>query len=156
MTAPATPTTTKPREKEMSAETKAVAGGCYCGKVRYRASRVSTEVTECHCSQCRKQAGHRYATTEANAGDVEIDGADNITWFRSSSGAERGFCSICGSTLFWQSLNDDEMAILAASIDESTGLRITSHIFVDSKGDYYDINDGLPQFTGYDTPYSTS
>jgi hypothetical protein len=46
------------------------------------------------------------------------------------------------------------MAILAASIDEPTGLRVTCHIFVDSKGDYYDINDGLPQFTGYDTPYS--
>jgi hypothetical protein len=140
----------------MSAETKAVAGGCYCGKVRYRANRVSAEVTECHCSQCRKQSGHRYATTGTKAGDVEIDGAENITWFRSSPGAERGFCSTCGSTLFWRSLDDDEMAILAASIDEPTGLRVTNHIFVDSKGDYYDINDGLPQFTGYDTPYSPS
>lgn len=140
----------------MSAETKAVAGGCYCGKVCYRASRVSPEITECHCSQCRKQSGHRYATTGAKAGDVEIDGADNVTWFRSSPGAERGFCSTCGSHLFWRSLNDDEMAILAASIDEPTGLRVTSHIFVDSKGDYYDITDGLPQFTGYDTPYSPS
>jgi hypothetical protein len=138
----------------MSAETKAVAGGCYCGKVRYGASRVSAEVTECHCSQCRKQAGHRYAIVGTKAGDVEIDGADNITWFRSSANAERGFCAACGSHLFWRSLSDDEMAILAASIDEPTGLRVTSHIFVESKGDYYDINDGLPQFTGYDTPYT--
>jgi hypothetical protein len=29
-------------------------GGCYCGRVRYRARGVSRQVTECHCSQCRK------------------------------------------------------------------------------------------------------
>jgi hypothetical protein len=144
----------KSQEEEMSIETKAVVGGCYCDKVRYRASRVSAEVTECHCSQCRKQAGHRYATTGTRAGDVEIDGADKITWFRASDSAERGFCGTCGSHLFWRSLGDDEMAILAASIDEPSELRVASHIFVESKGDYYDIDDGLPQYVGYDTPYS--
>lgn len=139
----------------MSNEIKAVSGGCYCGKVHYRAE-VTPEVCECHCSQCRKQAGHRYATVDTRAGNVQIDGEDGITWFRSSSGAERGFCAVCGSTLFWRSLKDDDMAILAASIDEPTGLRITSHIFVENKGDYYDISDGLPQFVGYDTPASGS
>jgi hypothetical protein len=54
-------------------------GGCYCGRVRYRASGVSRQVTECHCSQCRKQAGHRYAGTGAKTSDIEIDGAANIT-----------------------------------------------------------------------------
>ncbi len=138
----------------MRDDIKDVSGECYCGKVRYHASRVSPEVTECHCSQCRKQSGHRYATIGTKAGDVEIDGADNVTWFRSSENAERGFCSTCGSHLFWKSLSDDEMAILAASIDEPTGLHVASHIFVNDKGDYYDITDGLPQFTGYDKPYA--
>ena len=138
----------------MSDEIKDVSGGCYCGKVRYRASRVSSKLTECHCSQCRKQSGHRYATTGTKSGDVEIEDAENITWFRASSAAERGFCSACGSHLFWRSSTDDEMAILAASIDEPTGLRLVGHIFVEDKGDYYTITDGLPQFTGYDTPYN--
>ena len=138
----------------MSDETKDVSGGCYCGKVRYRAKLVSSEITECHCSQCRKQSGHRYATTGTKSGDVEIEGAENITWFRASSSAERGFCSACGSHLFWRSSTNDEMAILAASIDEPTGLRLVGHIFVEDKADYYKITDGLPQFTRYDTPYN--
>lgn len=137
----------------MSDETKAVSGGCYCGKIRYRGA-VTPEVCECHCAQCRKQAGHRYATVGARAGKIRIEGEDGITWFRSSKGAERGFCKLCGSTLFWRSLETDEMAILAASIDEPTGLRVTSHIFVESKGDYYKITDDLPRFTGNDTPAS--
>ena len=138
----------------MGDDIKGASGGCYCGRVRYRASRVSSEITECHCSQCRKQSGHRYASTATRSGDVEIEGTANITWFRASPDAERGFCSTCGSHLFWRSLNDDEMAILAATIDEPSGLRMSGHIFVDDKGDYYEITDGLPQFAGYDTPYS--
>jgi hypothetical protein len=132
-----------------------VTGGCYCGRVRYRASGVSRQVTECHCSQCRKQAGHRYASTGAKTSDIGIDGATNITWYRASPEAERGFCSICGSHLFWRRSTRDYTAILAASLDEPSGLRIAKHIFVDDKGDYYDIADGLPQFAGYDRPLSS-
>ncbi len=138
----------------MSDEIKRITGGCYCGRVRYGASRVSSEITECHCSQCRRQSGHRYAAANAKAGDVEIEGADNMTWFRASPQAERGFCSTCGSHLFWRSLTSDEIAILAASVDQPSGLHMASHIFVDDKGDYYEITDGLPQFAGYDTPYA--
>ena len=136
----------------MNSDPKAVTGGCYCSKVRYRAGLIGEEISECHCSQCRKQSGHRYAVIETRSGLVNIEGADALTWFKSSDAAERGFCATCGSHLFWRSLSDDEMAILAASIDTPTGLRVGQHIFVESKGDYYEITDGLPQFSGYDTP----
>lgn len=135
----------------MSEDGRTVNGGCYCGKVRYHVTGLGTEVTECHCSQCRKQSGHRYAVVDARAGNVEIDGEDGITWFRASPSAERGFCSTCGSHLFWRSLGGDDMAILAASIDEPTGVRMTCHIFVKDKGDYYEITDDLPRFDAEDT-----
>jgi hypothetical protein len=31
-------------------------------------------------------------------------------------------------------------------MDKPTGLAISMHIFVADKGDYYEIDDGLPQF----------
>ena len=130
-------------------------GGCYCGRVRYRARGMSRQVTECHCSQCRKQAGHRHASTGAKTSDIEIDGGSNITWYRTSPDAERGFCSTCGSHLFWKQSTRDHTGILAASLDKPSGLRLAKHIFVDDKGDYYDIADGLPQFAGYDRPLSS-
>ena len=134
----------------MSDEIQQASGGCYCGRVRYRARGLSREVVECHCSQCRKQSGHRYASTGTKWSDIEIQGADTITWFRASPDAERGFCSTCGSHLFWRSSKEDYMAVLAASLDEPSGLRVTKHIFIESRGDYYEITDGLPQFEGYD------
>lgn len=127
-------------------------GGCYCGRVRFRARGVRRQVTECHCSQCRRQSGHRYASTGARTSDVEIDGAANITWFRASPDAERGFCSTCGSHLFWRMSTEDYTGILAASIDQPTELRMAKHIFVEDKGDYYEIADGLPRYAGYDRP----
>lgn len=139
----------------MSDDLLEVSGGCYCGRVRYHAVGVNPDASECHCSQCRKQSGHRFASTGARTGDIEIDGADTITWFRASPAAERGFCSICGSTLFWKRSDQDYTAILAASIDAPNGLRLAKHIFVADKGAYYDIADGLPQFTDYTAPLAS-
>lgn len=138
----------------MSEDRRTTKGGCYCGNVRYRATEVGTEVTECHCSQCRRQSGHRYAVVDARAANVEVQGEEHITWFQASAAAERGFCSRCGSHLFWRSLGTDDMGILAASIDKPTGVRMARHIFVDDKGDYYEITDGLPQFVSDETPYA--
>lgn len=121
-----------------------VSGGCHCGGVRYRAKGVDPQVTECHCSQCRRQAGHRYATTGGKTSGMEIEGADQVTWYQASPAAERGFCSVCGSTLFWRRNGDDHTSILAGTIDEPNGLRLVKHIFVADKGGYYEIDDGLP------------
>lgn len=123
-----------------------VSGGCHCGGVRYRASGVDPKVTECHCSQCRRQSGHRYATTGAKTSDVDVEGADKSTWYQAAPAAERGFCSICGSTLFWRRNGADHTAILAGSIDEPNGLRLVKHIFVANKARYYEIDDDLPTY----------
>ena len=37
------------------------------------------------------------------------------------------------------------MSIMAGCIDQPCGLEAVGHIYVDSKADYYEINDGLPQ-----------
>jgi hypothetical protein len=136
----------------MTEETLSATGGCYCGKVRYRASRLRPQVTECHCSQCRRQSGHRWAATAADMDDLEIEGADAITWFAATADASRGFCATCGSTLFWKPADETRMGILAASVDEPNGLSLAKHVFVESKGRYYEIDDGLPRFESYDKP----
>lgn len=37
------------------------------------------------------------------------------------------------------------MSFALGAIDGPTGITSEKHIFTASKGDYYDINDGLPQ-----------
>ncbi len=121
-------------------------GQCLCGAVRFRARGELREVVACHCTQCRKQTGHFLATTSIDDDKLDLEGAENLTWYRASDFARRGFCSTCGSFLFWKADTENYTAILAGSLEKPTGLKLTYHIYCADKGDYYEISDGLPQF----------
>lgn len=120
-------------------------GACLCGAVRFRTSGRLRGVVYCHCSQCRKQTGHYYAATDVDDACLAIEGAENVTWYAASDFAKRGFCRTCGSALFWKRNGADVTSILAGGFEQPSGLRAEAHIFVANKGDYYDIDDGLPQ-----------
>jgi hypothetical protein len=73
-------------------------------------------------------------------------GEDKLTWFQSSAKARRGFCSLCGSSLFWDPLFRDWIGIAMGAFDRATDTKLHVHIFVAEKGDYYEIADGVEQF----------
>ncbi len=120
-------------------------GSCLCSAVRFTTRGPLRGVIYCHCSQCRKQTGHHYAATNVPDGNIVIEGGESVSWYRSSPEAQRGFCRICGSTLFWKRDGSDYVSVLAGSFDQPSGLEGVSHIFVADKGDYYTITDELPQ-----------
>lgn len=121
-------------------------GACLCGAVRFKTTGRLRGVVYCHCSQCRKQSGHFYAATNVPDIDLEVEGADQITWYAASETARRGFCRTCGSALFWKHEELDYTSVLAGAFETPTRLEGESHIFVADKGDYYEITDGLPQY----------
>ncbi|MER8595195.1 GFA family protein [Mesorhizobium sp. M1182] len=121
-------------------------GSCLCGAVRFQTLGPLRGVVYCHCSQCRKQSGHFYAATNVADRDITITGAKSITWYEASSFARRGFCKTCGSLLFWKPSDDGYVSVMAGLFDAPTRLQGECHIFVGDKGDYYAIDDGLPQF----------
>jgi len=99
----------------------------------------------CHCRQCRKQSGHFFASSDVPRASLTINGAERLTWFQSSERVRRGFCSVCGSTLFWDPIRKDVIGIAMGALDTPSMTHLKMHIFVAEKGDYYDIADGLPQ-----------
>ena len=120
-------------------------GSCLCGAVTFEVEGELHPPDACHCRQCRKQSGHYFASTDVPRGAVTVLGGDKVTWFRSSEKVRRGFCSICGSALFWDPIEKDWTGLSMGAFDGPTGTRLRIHIFVADKGDYYDIADGLPQ-----------
>ena len=121
-------------------------GSCLCGAVRFRARGEMREVIACHCTQCRKQTGHYLAATNVADENLTLEGDESLRWYRASSFARRGFCGNCGSVLFWKADSESYTSITAGSFEKPTGLKLTVHIFCADKGDYYDIDDGLPQY----------
>jgi hypothetical protein len=102
----------------------------------------------CHCSMCRRQSGHYWASTNAPQSALTIEGEDHLRWYQSSEKVRRGFCATCGSFLFWDPLEYDVIAVAMGAFDKPTGTKLHVHIGVADKGDYYEIADGLPQRPG--------
>ena len=124
-------------------------GGCLCGGVRYRVTGPLRSVVYCHCSQCRRTSGHFVAATFAAKDALTVVDDESLEWFASSEFASRGFCSRCGSSLFWLAEARDYVSIMAGTLDEPTGLEAVEHIYVKDKGDYYDLKDDLPKAREY-------
>jgi hypothetical protein len=117
-------------------------GSCLCGGVAFEIDGPLRPVVACHCSQCRKQSGHYAAFTACDDSHLTFERQDSLAWFAASDMAKRGFCSRCGSLLFWKGKDRTYTSIAAAAIDGPTGLRLEGHIFCADKGDYYEIADG--------------
>lgn len=127
-------------------------GGCLCGAVRYSIVGPMRPVGACHCEQCRKTSGHYVAATSCPREALNLeDQSGALRWFDSSERAHRGFCSVCGSSLFWEAHNESTISIMAGTLELPTGLEIAEHIFTDFAGDYYKLDDDLPKLTGDDT-----
>ncbi|HEY0414467.1 MAG TPA: GFA family protein [Allosphingosinicella sp.] len=124
-------------------------GRCLCGAVRFAVAGPLRAPDACHCSQCRRQSGHYWASTNVAKDSLTLEGAEALAWYRSSETVRRGFCSVCGSVLFWEP--DDHpawTAVAMGAFDAPTGTRLEKHIHVADKGDYYDLADGVPQEAG--------
>jgi hypothetical protein len=125
---------------------------CLCGGVTLEiAGKLERQPEACHCTQCRKQTGHFLAAVNVKRKDLTIHGEDKVRWYRSSEKVQRGFCSVCGSVLFWDPVIEgyEYIAVAMGLFDGPTGAHLSKHTFVGDKGDYYDITDGLPQSEGF-------
>ena len=77
-------------------------GSCLCGQITYQIHGELTDVLNCHCSMCRKLHASAFRTrAKVMANDwVTLSGAQLITFYESSPGERKGFCSVCGSSLY--------------------------------------------------------
>jgi hypothetical protein len=50
--------------------------------------------------------------------------------------------------LFFDPESDDRISIAAGTLDDSVGLKLAAHIFVEEAGNYYDIPDEEVQIIG--------
>jgi hypothetical protein len=115
--------------------------------VRYTVRGPLGGILLCHCGQCRRVHGYLGAFSSGARADVDLQGAEAIVWFASARG-RRGFCGTCGSSLFFEPIGEDRLAISAGGLDQPTGLEVIGHEYVANKADYVRIGDDLPACAG--------
>lgn len=123
-----------------------IKGACLCGAVAFSLKGKARDILGCHCGQCRKQSGFFWAATSVADENLNLEIDEGLKWFQASNTARRGFCRVCGSSLFWKPEDAPRIVVAAGALEAGHGLRMTCHVFLEDKGDYYKITDGLPQF----------
>ena len=127
-------------------------GGCLCGKVRFEITGKIKSIIMCHCSLCRKAQGSAFATN----GNVDIksfsfvSGENELTGYESSPGQTKYFCKHCGSPILSRNNSKpDNVRVRIGTISSDISERPIAHIFVSSKANWEEIEDGLPQYETY-------
>lgn len=121
-------------------------GHCLCGAVTVRLHHPRDAVEICQCSMCRRWVGAFYAALSGES--FEISGDDAITVFRSSEWAERAFCSVCGSSLWFRFLPTGNRSFLAGLFDDAAGLAVEAEIFSDEAARWCSLTGDHPRRTG--------
>ena len=129
-----------------------LSGGCHCGAVRYTISAPPLSVQHCHCETCRKTSGTLYRTGGVmRREEVVIEGAENLTGYRTSPSFEEHFCSICGCNLF--GYDDDEtnlfyveLPTLDGGVNPGHPQEMESHIYMGSRAEWEHVSDAIPQY----------
>ena len=112
-------------------------GSCLCGAVRLSARRVADDMHACHCGMCRRWGGGPLLAVQVEAGDAAWQGEDAIAVHDSSPWAERGFCSRCGTHLFYRMKATGTLEVPHGLFDGDLPVRFASEIFADRASHAY-------------------
>ncbi len=74
-----------------------------------------------------------------NCQTVSFEGEENIGRIRSSDWAERGFCTKCGSNLFYRIVGSSDHQVAAGLFGDQSKLRMSLQVFTDCKPEFYEF-----------------
>lgn len=124
-------------------------GSCLCGAVEYEITGPLGPVVYCHCSRCRKASGSAFnAMSPVAAADFRIvKGQEYLRDYRNNAGVHRLFCGTCGSPIIGKRESAPEtVRVRIGTLDTPIDTKVSAHIFVGSKAEWYEVLDGQPQY----------
>ena len=123
-------------------------GGCLCGAIRYTVTAPITELRACHCVHCQRASGsHGTVAAFIPRSGFKVDkGEPKRFSTRADSGRTlvRYFCADCGSPIYsHRNPRVGFVVVRAGSLDDSSGLKITAHIWTASARPWSHIEPGI-------------
>ena len=126
-------------------------GGWQCGKLRYELSEAPRLVYCCHCTSCQKITASSFSITvlvTEEAFHLTV-GEPRVAYRAADSGKiyPRWFCGDCGSCITGApGVGGAFRGVRASSLDDTSWLRPTAHIWTRSKQPWVVLPDGDRQF----------
>jgi len=119
-------------------------GECNCGAVAFEICADLSGVFVCHCPICRRATGSNGIAVVVVDNDAFrwIRGEEHIaTWKKPHTDWQTWFCGLCGSPV--PGANDESRMFVPAGLISDGGetLKVTHHVWVDSKACWDEIGD---------------
>ena len=123
-------------------------GQCLCGAVRLSVRDPEHALSACHCDTCRRWTGSALLVLKVPATTLSIAGEAHIRSYASSEWAQRSFCQNCGTSLWYRETREGaDYYLLAGILDDLSGMRLESEIFIDHKPDAFAFAGSTCQLT---------
>jgi len=121
-----------------------ITGHCLCGAVAFRIRGPVRDVHHCHCGMCRRATGAAFATLVWVQRDAVAWTRGRPASYRSSAIATRGFCAVCGTSLYLDYDGSAQFALLLGAFDAPAELRPSHHYGIEGRLPWVDIQAALP------------
>ncbi len=122
-----------------------ITGGCQCGAVRYRAENGLENPHLCHCRMCQKAAGNYVMPLAGAKRETITVTRGEPGWFFSSDIVRRGFCAQCGTPLFFDPVNSEQLLVTLGSLDDPSAYKPVSEDSVESRVPFVAVWTGIRQ-----------
>jgi hypothetical protein len=135
-----------------------ITGGCQCGKVRYTLKTPPMTFYCCHCTECQKQSSSAFGQSlRVRMEDIEVTGeVARCLLSRPASALLCDFCSSCGVRLFHRrEAYGADISLKAGSLDNTSWLIPSGHIWTGSKQKWVAIADGELAYVGQPEDFET-
>jgi len=123
-------------------------GSCLCGGVQFSVDLPTKWVAHCHCTRCQRAHGAAFVTwvgVQHSASKVD-DPQQLLHWYVSEQGGSRGFCSRCGSPMFFHAPRwPGELHVARALFTEPLDREPQVHAFYDTHVSWMSLTDQLPK-----------
>jgi hypothetical protein len=127
-------------------------GGCQCGAVRYRLTGDPIMLAVCHCTECQRQTGSAFGMSLwVRVGDFRLLTGRLKTFERSSESGLKvkcAFCPECGTRIHHEPerMQGQGLNVRAGTLDDTSGLTPTAHVWTDSKQPWVPIPENTTVF----------
>ncbi|HCS12446.1 MAG: aldehyde-activating protein [Zetaproteobacteria bacterium CG06_land_8_20_14_3_00_59_53] len=123
-------------------------GSCLCGAIAYEMEQHTGRIVHCHCRTCQKAQGAAFSSNAFVAREHFrwIHGQELLSWYESSPGKNRYFCSVCGSHLVAMRDGQPNVIVRVATLDEDAKPVSFAHGWVSHDLPWLKFGDDVPAY----------
>jgi len=122
-------------------------GSCLCGAAKFSTDTLDPKSSACHCSTCRNWGGGPMLVVDCGT-DVAFESLDSVNVFDSSEWAERGFCTACGTHLFYRLKESKQHFVPVGLFEDESEFVFDHQVFIEEKPEHYSFANKTHEMTG--------